>query len=397
VPIIGGKGGSMKRNRLRACSFGLLAVLAVIAGGVPILLGACGPFTDFTDAAFCPFVLEIFYLGITTGTTPTTYDPASSVTRLQMAAFLSRTVDRVLHRGSRRAALDQFWTTQSATNLAATTIAGGLGSGLIKSDGTDVWVANSVNDTVSRIRTTDGSIVDTFTGVNGAFGVLVAMGKVFVTDTVLNRLYVLNPFPTGTTQVADLGVFPAGIGYDGRRIWTANEGAPGSVSIVTLGTGFVTVSMVTTGFGAPTGVVYDGTNIWVTDQAAGKLLKLDPSGVILQTVTVGSSPTFPTFDGGNIWVPNSTSQSVSVVRAATGAVLATLTGNGIGIPIQAAFDGERVLVTQGTGDSLSLWKASDLTPIAFVSTPSSSHPYGVCSDGVDFWITLPGLSKVARF
>jgi len=45
-----------------------------------------------TDPGFCPFVLEIFYLGITTGTTPTTYDPSSTVTRLQMAAFLSRTV-----------------------------------------------------------------------------------------------------------------------------------------------------------------------------------------------------------------------------------------------------------------------------------------------------------------
>jgi hypothetical protein len=34
-------------------------------------------------------VLEVFYLGITTGTSPTTYDPASNVSRLQMAAFLS--------------------------------------------------------------------------------------------------------------------------------------------------------------------------------------------------------------------------------------------------------------------------------------------------------------------
>src|SRR5215470_11583376 len=88
-----------------------LAVLAVLlAGAGSSVLGTCGPFTDTANDVFCPFVLEVFYLAITTGTTSTTYDPTANVTRLQMAAFLSRTVDRVLLRGSKRAALDQFWT-----------------------------------------------------------------------------------------------------------------------------------------------------------------------------------------------------------------------------------------------------------------------------------------------
>ncbi|HKA35605.1 MAG TPA: S-layer homology domain-containing protein [Thermoanaerobaculia bacterium] len=68
----------------------------MLLGVSSALLGACGPFTDVAADVFCPFVLEIFYLGITTGTTATTYDPSSNVSRLQMAAFLSRTVDGVL-------------------------------------------------------------------------------------------------------------------------------------------------------------------------------------------------------------------------------------------------------------------------------------------------------------
>src|SRR6266545_3304462 len=87
-----------------------LLAAAVLGGASSAVLGLCGPFTDVAADSFCPLVLEIFYLGITTGTTPTTYDPSSSVSRLQMAAFLSRTVDRVAARGSRRAALNQFWT-----------------------------------------------------------------------------------------------------------------------------------------------------------------------------------------------------------------------------------------------------------------------------------------------
>src|SRR5262245_53071315 len=76
--------------------------LAALLGGSLGLLGLCGPFTDVAADAFCPFVLEIFYLGITTGATPTTFEPSGNVTRLQMAAFLSRTVDGVLKRGGRK-------------------------------------------------------------------------------------------------------------------------------------------------------------------------------------------------------------------------------------------------------------------------------------------------------
>ena len=57
--------------------------LAVAIGWTEAVLGICGPFTDVTDAAFCPFVLEIFYLGITTGTTgsvrPTRASSSSSM------------------------------------------------------------------------------------------------------------------------------------------------------------------------------------------------------------------------------------------------------------------------------------------------------------------------------
>ena len=64
-------------------------ILAVCAGAASASLRAtCGPFTDAAADAFCPFVLEILTLGITTGTTATTFDPTSDVTRLRMAAFL---------------------------------------------------------------------------------------------------------------------------------------------------------------------------------------------------------------------------------------------------------------------------------------------------------------------
>jgi DNA-binding beta-propeller fold protein YncE len=153
---------------------------------------------------------------------------------------------------------------------------------------------------------------------------------------------------------------------------------------------------VTTGFTTPRGALYDGANVWVTDSGVGTLLKLDPAGAVLQTVTVGGNPNIPAFDGTKIWVPNTNSQSVSVVRASSGAVLQTLTGNGLSFPSAAAFDGERVLIANG-GDSVSLWKAADMTPLGFFATGSATSPAGACSDGINFWITLNGANKLARF
>jgi hypothetical protein len=339
---------------------------------------------------FCPFVLEIFTLGITTGTTATTYAPGDNVTRLQMAAFLSRSVDGVLKRGSKRAALDQFWTPQNPFGLGLTPL--GASPNLVKSDGGDLWVAGG--GTVTRVRGTDGRVLETWTGATGAFGVLAAAGQIFVTgETVPGRLYAINPSqPAGvvTTVSTSLGNSPLGIAFDGARIWTAN--ASGSVSIVGI---FVTT--VPVGFTSLVGILYDGTNMWVTNITGGTLLKLDSGGSVLQTVTVGTFPRFPVYDGTNIWVPNGTSNSVSVVRASTGVVLATLTGNGQSEPIDAAFDGARVLVTNLSGDTVSLWKAADLTPLGSFGTGADSLPYGACSDGTNFWVTLQNSNQLAKF
>jgi DNA-binding beta-propeller fold protein YncE len=193
-----------------------------------------------------------------------------------------------------------------------------------------------------------------------------------------------------------LGNFPTGIAFDGVDIWTANNG--GSVSIITPTTNLPwSVNTVSTGFFNPAGILFDGSNIWVTDASPGTLVKLDQNANFLQKVNVGNGPHRLAFDGTNIWVPNFSDNTVSLVRAATGAVLSTLSCNGLNGPDQAAFDGQRVLVTNFSGDSVSLWKAADLNPIGTFATGTNTTPSGTCSDGTYFWITLHNTGQLARF
>jgi len=360
----------------------------------------CGPFTDAAADSFCPFVLEIFYLGITTGTTATTYDPTANVTRLQMAAFLSRTVDGVVRRGSRRAAMNRFWTVtrDHLFGISCTS------PGLAVADGQDVWVPCAGSGRVLRTQGSTGVFLATWTGATAASSALSAWGLIVVTgSTSPGQLYVATPsLPPGAvfTVASNLGISPQGIAFDGQSLWTANNG--GSVSIVTPQINPFQVSgwpvtTVTAGFTVPVGALFDGKNVWVTDIGADRLFKLDAAGAILQTVTVGSQPRTAVFDGTNIWVPNGGSSSVSIVRASTGAVLATLTGNGLNGPYAAAFDGERVAVTNPIGDSVSVFNAAALTPLGSVSTGSGTLPVAVCSDGIHFWLSLQGSGGLFTF
>ena len=391
----------MRRFQNRRAVLSLCLVVSLVAGGASRILGLCGPFTDVTDAIFCPFVLEIFYLGITTGTTATTYDPTGNVSRLQMAAFLSRTVDGTLRRGSRRAPLEQNWNSQSFFASLSVTTVGSAPIG-VQCDGLDVWVSNNNSNSVSRVRASDGRLLETWTGLEFPDGVLSCLGRIFVTGNgTPGKLFSIDPSqPAGSAlAVATLGDISQGVAFDGARIWTANGGG-GSVSIVTPGSAPPwTVTTVTSGFNAPNGLVFDGSNVWVADNGAGTLLKLSSSGAILLTVTVGTSPQRPVYDGANIWVPNFSDNSATVVHASNGIVLATLTGNGLTGARVAAFDGQRVLITGYAGNTVSLWKAADLTAIGNVSTGASTSPAGAASDGINFWVALSNASanKLARF
>jgi hypothetical protein len=408
----------MKLNPRNSIRFTLLIFLmfsfTLLSTRLKADTGNCGgatttlPFTDVMgNSLFCQ-IAAAYFSGLTNGTSATTYSPAQSVTREQMAAFVTRTMDQSLKRGSRRAALDQYWTPKSRDGLGLINLPDNPNQ--IRSDGTDLWIR--VGDSnVSRVRASDGKVLETWTGVSGSFpsDLLVAKGRIFILgNNNPGTLHQIDPSqPAGTvTTLTNIGAFPEGIAFDGSRIWTANFGPTccnsGSVSIVTLNP--ITVTTVGSGFNSPRRILYDGANMWVLDGAPGGplLRKLDASGNILQTLPLSDFPNSLVFDGTNLWIAGFTdnigddTSSVMVVRAATGTVLATLTGNGLNNPTDIAFDGERILVTNFLGDSVSLWKASDLTPLGSVSTGAGSFPRGVCSDGLNFWITLEN-NMLGRF
>lgn len=386
-----------------------MLVLIVCSGALRADTGTCGgasitlPFTDVQESNifFCS-IAEAFFSGLTNGTTATTYNPSDTVPREQMAAFVTRTMDQSLKRGNHRAFMEQWWTPGDTGILRSVSV--GANSRELVFDGQDLWVVGMTGGIVSRVRASDGRVMQTWTGASGAIDVIAAAGRIFIAGnlggSVAGKIYSINPEAAAGGAVTvfepDVGFAPLAINFDGVNLWTANSS--GSITRVNAANG---IDSTFTGFSTPTDILWDGANLWITDDGDSKLKRIDPSnGVVLEAV-----PGFPganklLFDGTNLWVSNFGGASVTVVRAVgslRGSVLATLTGNGLSGPYGIAFDGERVLVCNYESNSVSLFKASDLTPLGNLSTGANSHPEAARSDGVNFWIVRPPLNDMVRF
>lgn len=402
----------MKIERRRLIVVLALALLLTISSATSPLRAVSGvcsganftlPFTDVLGNAFFCQIAAAYFSGLTNGTTATTYSPTVNVTREQMAAFITRTQDAALRRGSKRAFMQQWWRPADADALRPISTPTPQD---IVFDGADLWVIN--NETVSRVRASDGQVLGSWTGAVGARGIIAATGRIFITgrlgDEVPGRIYVIDPTsaPGAVTVFASgLGKRPHRVTFDGKYLWTADLG--GSLSQINVATG--AVSLYTAGFPAPIDILWDGANLWVADNSDSNLKRVKPDfplqGTVLESIPLGdSSAHYLMFDGANLWVSNFGNDSVTVVRAVgglRGTVLATLTGNGLDAPRELAFDGEHVLVTNYFGNSVSLFKATDFTPLGTAPIGANSLPLAACSDGANFWIVRTGTQDIVRF
>jgi outer membrane lipoprotein-sorting protein len=401
----------MRTNQHLAIRLTLLTILFVtlttISARIRADSGTCSgatvtlPFNDVMSSPFFCTIAAAYFSGLTNGTTATTYSPGNVVTREQMAAFTTRTLDQSLRRGSRRAALGQWWTPKTgAWFRGRTSFINPPGD--VVSDGEFIWVA--AVDTLVRVRTFIPMVPEDTNGITSfqtpAQALVVASGAVFVGGgSTLSYAAPFGVYPVSTNFTPDLLC----LAFDGEYVWTgSSSGLIGKVNLQTFA-----VTTANTGLGILTGMVYDGHNVWVCERNnfIGQINKLDANGAVITTVGTGARPGRPVFDGTNIWVPNRQSNSVTVIRVkdangnplATPFVLAQLSGNGLNAPVAAAFDGERILITNASAPTVSLWKATDLAPLGSYSVPYSSGVTAACSDGLGFWLTTLNDNNLIRF
>ena len=177
----------------------LTAILILASTRMRADTGTCNgqsltlPFTDVpgSNIFFCS-IAQAFFTGLTNGTSATTYSPTQPVTREQMAAFITRTQDSALKRGSRRAAAGQWATPQDVGVLNTTVV--GIDPQFNCFDGEDIWVANFTGNSVTRVHASDGRVLGTWTGATNAHNTIAAAGFIYVTGSENpGKIYRIDP------------------------------------------------------------------------------------------------------------------------------------------------------------------------------------------------------------
>lgn len=200
-------------------------------------------------------------------------------------------------------------------------------------DGTNVWVANWIDNSITVLDATDGSIVKTLRG----------RGVV--------------------------GQRPVALAWDGSYMWVANWQDNRVFRLTPDGELQFAVGP-SEGIQQPIALMYDGAHIWIlnqgTGQQRGSVTKIVTRTLeILGSYPVGRFPTGMVWDGENIWVPSGLDDTVTVLDAASGQQVAEIEINNMAISI--AFDGIHVWISHYDGTVIRI-------PIANIDSKEEFKP-----------------------
>jgi DNA-binding beta-propeller fold protein YncE len=265
------------------------------------------------------------------------------------------------------------------TVVAPTTQDFGVGSQPdgIATDGTNMWVANGGDSTVTE-RSPTGKTLGTFP---------VGDGPVAIASDGTN-MWVANDGDSTVTELspagATLGTFPVGAGpdaiaSDGTNMWVANGG---DSTVTELSPAGATLGTFSVGQ-SPDGIASDGTNMWVANFSDSTVTELSPTGKTLGTFSVGFGPAAIASDGTNMWVANGNDGSVTKLSP-TGATLGTFpVGHN---PDAIASDGTNMWVANELDDTVTELSPTGATLGTF---PVGENPDAMASDGTNMWVALP--------
>jgi YVTN family beta-propeller protein len=187
-------------------------------------------------------------------------------------------------------------------------------------DGQYIWVVNTADNTVSKIRADGGETVAVI-GVGKGPMALAFEGwrqQLYVVNQLDNSVSVLN-IAGDVVATIPVGDMPSGVAADGLgRVWVVNT-KDGTVSCV-VDKALVTTSNVKTPL--PTDIRYTGQDLWVANSGDSSISRLviDNTGNVVSvadTVGVGQKPAALAFDGSNILSADSGGNSVTLVDVKT--------------------------------------------------------------------------------
>jgi YVTN family beta-propeller protein len=197
----------------------------------------------------------------------------------------------------------------------------GRGPTAVIAGGGSVWVANSLDGTVTRIDRERNEVVTISVGgapASLAFGA----GSLWVADGDTRSVTQIDPGANRIVQPIEVGNAPRAVAAAKGALWVAS-GADGAVRRIDLDRGLVTRSIPV---GAnPTAIAAGAGAIWVASEEAGTVTRVDArSGTVVRAINVGNGPSAIATGAGAVWVVNRQDGTLSRIDPATNAVSGTV-------------------------------------------------------------------------
>jgi hypothetical protein len=260
-------------------------------------------------------------------------------------------------------------------------------------DGTNIWVSNAGNGTVSEL-TSKGAVVGTYTVGSSPLSLVFDGTNIWVGSTGSGYITELSASTGSVVGTYNVG-FNIGLAFDGTNIW-ATSGSHNTVTVLHASNGAtVTTYNVPNGYG----VTFDGANMWVVSNSTpGSITEIVAStGAVVGTYATGNQPTFAAFDGSNIWVVNQGDGTVTKLLASNGSLVGTYPAGSN--PYAAAFDGTNIWISNETANG-TLTKLLASTGATLGTTSVGSSAVGLAFDGTNIWVANQfgaSVSKVPAF
>jgi YVTN family beta-propeller protein len=263
--------------------------------------------------------------------------------------------------------------------------------------GNNLYVANQGDGTVS-ILDGEGTLTGTIKTGGAPFAMSWDGARLWVadfgTDQKPGNSVTLFDSTGKKLNTYKVGKQPISLSYDSDDLltWIALYGDDKIVAVDAHGKIVHTVDVSDSGHN-PNTVLWTSTQLWVTlqgtDQAPdNKVLNIDATGAILNTITVGQLPADLAWDDADqiVFVANNADGTITAINAADGSIISTYK---VGTsPSALAWDGTHLWATLATENTVAVL---DKSGNIITKVPLDDIPNGITYDGLSsVWVALPG-------
>ena len=197
----------------------------------------------------------------------------------------------------------------------------GRGPGAVVAGGGSIWVANTLDGTVSRIDRKRDQVVTIPVG-GAPLGLAFGAGSLWVADGDARSVVQIDPGANKVLQPIDVGNAPRAVAFAGGALWVAS-GVDGTLDRIELA--HVRRRRSISVGSNPTAIAAGAGALWVASEEAGTVTRIDArSGTVVRAINVGNGPSAIATGEGAVWVVNRHDGTLSRIDPATNAVSGTV-------------------------------------------------------------------------